>query len=55
ISPLDGALKRGTKVSIRCRIPHALSARISLDGVWLDEVTLDNEVFKQQINVPEQE
>ncbi|CAF3456322.1 unnamed protein product [Rotaria socialis] len=55
ISPLDGALKRGTKVTIRCRIPHALSARISLDGVWLDEVTLVNEVFKQQINVPEQE
>ncbi|CAF4748526.1 unnamed protein product, partial [Rotaria magnacalcarata] len=39
----------------RCHIPHASSARISLDGVWLDEVTLYNEAFKQQINVPERE
>ncbi|CAF5214683.1 unnamed protein product, partial [Rotaria magnacalcarata] len=54
-SPLDGVLKRGTKVTIRCHIPHASSARISLDGVWLDEVTLYNEAFKQQINVPERE
>ncbi|CAF3907895.1 unnamed protein product [Rotaria sp. Silwood2] len=57
LSPLDGILKRGTKVTIRCRIPHASCARISLDGVWLDEVPLKNDIFmfRQQINVPEQE
>jgi transglutaminase-like putative cysteine protease len=55
LSPLDGILKRGTKVTIRCHIPNASSARISLDGIWLDEVKLTNEMFKQQINVPDRE
>ena len=55
LSPLDGVLKRGRKVTIRCRIPNALTARISLDGIWLDEVKLKNEIFKQQINVPDRE
>jgi transglutaminase-like putative cysteine protease len=55
ISPLDGNLKRGTKVTIRCRIPNAFSARIAMDGIWLDEVLLKNDMFKQQINVPERE
>ena len=54
-SPLDGVLKRGTKVTIRCRMPNALSARISLDGIWLDEMKLKNDIFKQQINVPDRE
>lgn len=55
LSPLTGILKRGTKVTIRCRIPQATSVRISLDGIWLDEITLKNEMFKQQINVPDRE
>lgn len=55
LAPLEGTLKRGRKVTIRCRIPHATSARISLDGIWLDEVKLKNEIFKQQINVPDRE
>jgi len=55
LSPLDGILKRGTKVTIRCRIPNATSARISLDGIWLDEVRLKNDMFKQQINVPQRD
>jgi len=55
LSPLDGILKRGTKVTIRCHIPNALSARISLDGIWLDEIKLKNDLFKQQINVPDRE
>jgi transglutaminase-like putative cysteine protease len=55
LSPLDGVLKRGTKVTIRCCIPNASSARISLDGVWLDEVLLKTDMFKQQVNVPERE
>jgi transglutaminase-like putative cysteine protease len=55
ITPLDGILKRGRKVTIRCRIPNASTARISLDGIWLDEVKLKNEIFKQQINVPDRE
>ncbi|CAF0802697.1 unnamed protein product [Rotaria sordida] len=55
LSPLNGILKRGTKVTIRCRIPHASCARISLDGVWSDEVPLKNDMFRQRINVPEQE
>jgi transglutaminase-like putative cysteine protease len=55
LSPLDGNLKRGTKVTIRCRIPNASKARISVDGIWLDEVILKTDLFKQQINVPERE
>ena len=55
LSPLDGILKRGTKVTIRCRIPNASNARISVDGIWLDEIILKNDMFKQQINVPERE
>lgn len=55
LTPLEGILKRGRKVTIRCRIPNASSARISLDGIWLDEVKLKNEIFKQQINVPDRE
>jgi hypothetical protein len=55
LTPLDGILKRGTKATIRCRIPNALSARISLDGIWLDEIKLKNDMFKQQINVPSRE
>jgi hypothetical protein len=26
-----------------------------MDGIWLDEVLLKNDMFKQQINVPERE
>lgn len=55
LTPLEGILKRGRKVTIRCRIPHATSARISLDGIWLDEMKLKNDIFKQQINVPDRE
>lgn len=54
-SPLDGILKPGTKVTIRCRIPNAVFVRISLDGVWLEEELLKNDIFKQQITVPEKE
>ena len=55
LSPLDGILTRGTKVTIRCRIPHATIARISVDGIWLDEVPIKYDIFKQQINVPDYE
>jgi hypothetical protein len=54
-SPLDGVLKRGTTVIIHCRIPNATFARISIDGIWLDEVTIKDDIFKQQITVPERE
>ncbi|CAF3518213.1 unnamed protein product [Rotaria socialis] len=54
-SPLDAVLKSGTKITIHCRIPNALYVRISLDGVWLEEIALKNEIFKQQITVPERE
>lgn len=55
LSPLNGILRRGTEVTIRCRLPHAVCARISLDGYWLDEVPLKNHLFKQKIHVPEHE
>ncbi|CAF3390850.1 unnamed protein product [Rotaria sp. Silwood1] len=54
-SPLDGILKYGTKVTIHCRIPNAVYVRISLDGIWLEEMTLKNDIFKQQITVPQRE
>ena len=54
-SPLNGVLQHGTKATIRCRIPQAISARIALDGVWMDEVTMRNDLFKQEINVPARE
>ncbi|CAF2388376.1 unnamed protein product [Rotaria sp. Silwood2] len=54
-SPLDGILKCGTKVTIHCRIPNASFVRISLDGIWLEEMTLKNDTFKQQITVPQRE
>lgn len=55
LSPMNGRLKHGTKVQIRCRIPNAISARISLDGIWLDDVPMRNDLFKFEINVPERE
>ena len=55
ISPMTGVLKHGTKTIIRCRIPQAFSARISVDGVWLDEVSMRSDLFKQEINVPERQ
>ncbi|CAF1179385.1 unnamed protein product [Rotaria sordida] len=54
-SPLDGILKYGTKVTIHCRIPNASYVRISLDGIWLEEMTLKHDIFKQQITVPQRE
>jgi hypothetical protein len=54
-SPLDGILKHGMKVWIHCRIPNASYGRISLDGVWLEEVLIKDEIFKQEIIVPERE
>ena len=55
LAPLNGILRRGTQVTIHCRIPNAVCARISLDGYWLDEVPLKNPLFKQKIRVPEHE
>ena len=55
LSPMNGRLKRGTKVQIRCRIPNAITARISADGIWMDEVPMRTDLFKQEINVPERE
>ena len=54
-SPLNGVLKRGTKVTIHCRIPNASYGRIAIDGIWLEEISIKNEIFKQEILVPEQE
>jgi hypothetical protein len=55
ISPLNGILKRGTTVMIHCRIPNASYGRISIDGIWLEEIIIKDKVFKQEIIVPERE
>jgi hypothetical protein len=54
-SPLNGILKRGMKVTIHCRIPNASYGRISIDGIWLEEISIKDEIFKQEILVPERE
>jgi hypothetical protein len=54
-SPLDGVLKRGITMIIHCRIPNASCARISVDGIWLEEITIKDDIFKQEIIVPERE
>jgi hypothetical protein len=54
-SPLDGILKCGMKVIIHCRIPNGSYGRISIDGIWLDEIIIKDEIFKQEIIVPERE
>jgi hypothetical protein len=54
-SPLDGILKRGMEVIIHCRIPNASYGRISIDGIWLEEILIKDETFKQEIIVPERE
>jgi len=54
-SPLDGILKCGMKAIIHCRIPNGSYGRISIDGIWLDEIIIKNEIFKQEIIVPERE
>ena len=55
ISPLEGVLKRGKKILIHCRIPQAYYGRISLDGIWLDDVYIKDGIFKQEILVPQHE
>lgn len=54
-SPLDGVLKHGMKVMIHCRIPNASYGRISIDGAWLEEIKIKDDIFKQEIIVPERE
>lgn len=54
-SPLDGALKRGTKANIHCRIPNGSHVKISIDDVWLEEMAVKDDIFKYQITVPERE
>jgi hypothetical protein len=53
--PLDGVLKSGSKVTIHCRIPGAYCARLKLDGNWLSEDLIKDEIFKRQITVPRRE
>ena len=55
ISPLEGVVKRGKKMLVHCRIPQGYSGRISLDGVWLDDVMIKDGIFKQEIVVPQHE
>lgn len=55
VSPLNGILRRGTKVTIHCRIPNAVRVRLALDGEWLDEVPMETPKFKQKIRVPKHE
>lgn len=54
-SPLDRYLKSGTKLSLHCRVPQAIYGRITLDGNWFEEIEIQDEIFKQDIVVPQRE
>lgn len=53
--PLSGTLQSGSTVTIHCRIPGAFCARLKLDENWLSEDSLNNDIFKRQITVPQRE
>ncbi|CAF3301800.1 unnamed protein product [Rotaria sp. Silwood2] len=55
LRPLDGSLKAGTKVTVQCRIPGAYCVRLILDGNWLSEDILKNDIFKREFTVPKRE
>jgi transglutaminase-like putative cysteine protease len=54
--PLLEKLKRGTKVTIHCRIPSARCVCLAFDGTLSSQEHHPvNDIFKQQITVPNQE
>ncbi|CAF4205925.1 unnamed protein product [Rotaria sordida] len=55
LQPLDGSLKAGSKQTIHCRIPGAHCARLLVDGKWLPEIILKNDIFKTEFTVPKRE
>ncbi|CAF3982606.1 unnamed protein product, partial [Rotaria sp. Silwood1] len=55
IGPFDGSLKAGSKATIQCRIPGAYCARLLLDGNWLSEDIITNDMFKRKFTVPKRE
>ncbi len=54
--PLADKLRRGTKVTIHCRIPGARCVCLAFDGTLSSqEQTRINDIFKQEITVPKRE
>jgi transglutaminase-like putative cysteine protease len=54
--PLADKLRRGSQVTIHCRIPGARCVRLGFDGTLSSqEQTIINDIFKQQITVPKRE
>ncbi|CAF1083204.1 unnamed protein product [Rotaria sordida] len=51
--PLDGILKRGSKIKFRCRIPGAHVVSITVDGQWLKDDPAsgmdENHLFQREI------
>ncbi|CAF2878206.1 unnamed protein product [Rotaria sp. Silwood2] len=57
--PLDGILKRGSKIKFRCRIPGAHVVSITVDGQWLKDDSAsgmnENHLFQREIQVGQKE
>lgn len=54
--PLVEKLRQGTRVNIHCRIPNARCVRLAFDGTLSSpEYNLVNDIFKQEITVPNRE
>ena len=54
--PLVGKLKRGTNVTIHCRIPGARCVCLAFDGILSSqEHNIVNDIFKQAITIPDRE
>ena len=55
ISPMDGVLKRGANVSIRCYIPDALDATVIVDSQPTDNTGFSNSILEKNIRVGSEE
>ncbi|CAF3824883.1 unnamed protein product, partial [Rotaria sp. Silwood1] len=54
-APQDVDCMAGSKATIQCRIPGAYCARLLLDGNWLSEDIIKNDMFKRKFTVPKRE
>ena len=50
--PITTSLKPGSITTIHCRIPGACCGRLALDGEWISENPVKNDIYKRQITVP---